>query len=84
MEQRRALAASELLRLVRSGRVAPRPPYSRLVPSPKAIALDPTFAMVLYMLDGGDETLRALHLSRLLRFLHVLSEDDETVEDVYA
>ena len=28
--------------LVRSGRVAHRPPYSRLLPSPKAIALDPT------------------------------------------
>ena len=33
---------------------------------------------------SGDEALRALHLSRLLRFLHVLSEDDETVEDVHA
>ena len=32
---------------------------------------------------SGDEPLRAL-LSRLLRFVHVLSEDDETVEDVYA
>ena len=30
------------------------------------------------------KALRALHLSRLLRFLHVLSEDDETVEDVHA
>ena len=66
MEQRPALAASELLRLVRSGRMAHWPPYSRLLPS------------------RGDEALRALHLSRLLRFVHVLTEDDETVEDVHA
>jgi len=33
---------------------------------------------------SGDEALRALHLSRLLGFLDVLSEDDETVEDVHA
>jgi hypothetical protein len=34
--------------------------------------------------SSGDRALQALNLSLSLRFLHVLSEDDETVQDVHA